>query len=249
VSEPAPGLSVDSVTGIDVSLAVAGPGARSFAFIIDWHIRLILALAWYSVGALIYNARLSLAAPLTSDPAWFGAVLAPALAIYFLYHYAVELAMHGSTPGKRFAGVRIVARDGGTPGAGALLARNVFRLIDSLPVLYGVGLIAAMLTREHVRIGDMAAGTLLVYEAAPARLPAVVSAAHPGGPLDARSTELIAELLERWGTLAPAARVRLAQQLLARYGSEGASAPAATDEAALHEQLLRLGGKSSKAPL
>ena len=40
------------------------------------------------------------------------------------------------------AGVRIVARDGGVPSAGALLARNVFRLIDSLPVFYGVGLAA-----------------------------------------------------------------------------------------------------------
>jgi len=48
----APELNVRSVTGIDVALPVAGPGARSFAFIIDWHIRLILALTWYVVGAV-----------------------------------------------------------------------------------------------------------------------------------------------------------------------------------------------------
>jgi uncharacterized RDD family membrane protein YckC len=235
-----PELSVDSVTGIDVSLAVAGPGARAFAFLVDWHIRLILALAWYVAASLIYNGRLSLAPPLTTDGRWFGAVLAPALAIYFLYHYVVELAMHGSTPGKRMAGVRIVARDGGAPTAGALLARNVFRLIDSLPLFYGVGLIATMTTREHVRIGDMAAGTLLAYEGAPTPLPAAVGVAEGVGPLDAHGAELVAELLERWVTLAPPARVRLAQQLLSRYGTDAGESATAADETTLHAQLVRL---------
>ena len=62
------------------------------------------------------------------------------------------------------AGIQIVTRDGGSPGVGALLTRNVFRLVDSLPLLYGVGLLATIVTRNHVRIGDIAAGTLLVYE-------------------------------------------------------------------------------------
>ena len=64
-----------------------------------------------------------------------------------------------------------MARDGSAPGAGALLVRNVFRLIDSLPVLYCVGLVAVIATREHLRVGDMAAGTLLVYERDAAHLP------------------------------------------------------------------------------
>jgi len=68
-------------------------------------------------------------------------------------HHVVELALRGSTPGKRMAGVRIVARDGGAPSVGALLTRNVFRLVDSLPLFYGVGLITVVLTREHLRIG------------------------------------------------------------------------------------------------
>ena len=240
MNEIAPELSVDSVTGIDVSLPVAGPGARSFAFIIDWFVRLVLALAWYALGALIYNRGLSLAAPLTNDPAWFGAVVTPALAIYFLYHYAVELAMRGRTPGKRTAGIRIVARDGSAPGAGALLVRNVFRLIDSLPVLYCVGLVAVIATREHLRVGDMAAGTLLVYERDAAHLPPAAEAPR----LDAQAGELIAELLERWPGLAPEARLQLGQQLLARYGGG-----AAADEAALRGALTALlHGTAGAAP-
>jgi uncharacterized RDD family membrane protein YckC len=230
MSEAAPGLVVDSVTGIDVSLPVAGPGARAYAFLVDWHIRVILALGWFVSGALLYNGRFILAPPLTSDARWFGTVVAPALAIYFLYHHVVELAMRGSTPGKRMAGVRIVARDGGAPSVGALLTRNVFRLVDSLPLFYGVGLITVVLTREHLRIGDMAAGTLLVFEQADARLPTPAAEAHRGSRLDAAGAEIVAELLERWPALQPEARVRLARQVLTRYAGE-LSEPGDDDDA------------------
>ncbi|MGH8134022.1 MAG: RDD family protein [Steroidobacteraceae bacterium] len=236
MSRPAPALRVDSVTGIDVSLAVAGPGVRSYAFLLDWHIRLILGLCWYALGALLYNGRLSLTAPLNPHGRWFGLVVIPAAAIYFLYHCVLELAMRGRTPGKRMAGVHIVARDGGAPSAAALLTRNVFRLIDSLPLCYGVGLLSVTLTREHLRVGDMAAGTLLVYERADAALPAPLA---PGGRLDAAGIEIVQELLGRWPALEREARARLARGVLARYapgeidGSDG-------DEGALRARLERL---------
>lgn len=238
MSQGAPDLVVDSVTGIDVSLAVAGPGARSYAFLIDWHIRLILAFAWYAFGALLFNGHMSLAAPATPSGRWFALVVLPAVAMYFLYHYVLELAMRGRTPGKRAAGVHIVTRQGGAPGAGALLTRNVFRLIDSLPLCYGVGLVAVALTREHLRIGDMAAGTLLVYErtaaAAPAELPA-----H--GRLDAAGVEIVQELLARWAALEPGARAQLARRVLARYAGDAGGA-AAEDGESLRRRLERLTG-------
>jgi len=212
-----PGLSVDSVTGIDVSLPVAGPGARSFAFLIDWHIRLILALAWWVLGTFLYNGRMALNAPAAHEQAWFGTVVLPALAIYFLYHPVLELGMHGRTPGKRSAGIHVVTRSGGLPGAGALLIRNVFRLIDSLPVAYGVGLTLMVLTRESLRCGDMAAGTLLVYERTAADSDLLQNAAQRLGRLDPAGAEIAADLLQRWEILVPEARVRLARQLLQRY--------------------------------
>ena len=239
MSEAAPGLVVDSVTGIDVSLPVAGPGARAYAFLVDWHIRVVLALGWFVSGALLYNGRFILAPPLTNDARWFGAVVAPALAIYFLYHHVVELALRGSTPGKRMAGVRIVARDGGAPSVGALLTRNVFRLVDSLPLFYGVGLITVILTRDNLRIGDMAAGTLLVFEHSDARLPTRASDAHRVGGLDAAGAEIVAELLERWPALQPDARVRLARQVLTRYGAD-AGESGSQDDVAWRMRLERL---------
>jgi uncharacterized RDD family membrane protein YckC len=239
VNEATPSLSVDSATGIDVSLPVAGAGARSYAFVVDWHVRLVLALAWYTAAALLYNGQLSLTPPLT-NARWFGAVVAPALAIYFLYHPVLEVLLRGDTPGKRIAGVRVVSRDGGAPGIGALLVRNVFRLIDSLPLFYGLGLTLVVLTRENVRCGDMAAGTLLVYAHAASDLALTTQqAASRVGKLDAAGAELVAELLQRWPELTAEARAGLARQLLKRYGAVGADL-SGIEDSALRAQLERL---------
>lgn len=241
MNELAQQLSVDSATGIDVTLPLAGAGARSYAFVVDWHIRVVLGLAWYGAATLLYNyARnggISLAPPLGTDARWFGVVLVPALALYFLYHPLLELLMRGSTPGKRMAGVRVVSRDGSAPSVGALLVRNVFRLIDSLPICYGLGLTLAALTREHVRCGDMAAGTLLVYETASAGF--ALTPATTAGTLDVATAELLAELLARWPGLALPARGALARQLLARCG-RSAEEVAALDDAALRQALIEV---------
>ena len=239
MSEPQAGLSVDSVTGIDVSLPLAGPGARSFAFIIDWHVRFVLALAWYVLMTVLYNGSFSLEPPATHERAWFALVVPSALAIYFLYHPVIELAMRGSTPGKRSVGIRIVTRTGGPPGAGALLVRNVFRLIDALPVMYGVGLTLMVLTRESLRCGDMAAGTLVVYEHSATDPALLRDAAQRVGKLDSAGAEIAADLLQRWSSLVPEARIRLARALLERYlGAEADLSDA--DELEWRSRLERL---------
>jgi uncharacterized RDD family membrane protein YckC len=242
MSAPAPDLSVDSDTGIDVSLSVAGPGARAYAFLVDWHVRVILALAWYIVAALIFNGRFKLTPPLTNDAHWFGLVVAPALAIYCLYHCVLEALLWGRTPGKRMAGVRIVARDGGVPSIGALLTRNIFRLLDSLPLFYGVGLAATIVTREHLRIGDMAAGTLLVYERADPRQPPTLAEQAAAARLDAAGAEIIGELLERWPALSAASRAQLARAALARFAAPAATPAGAApdDDDGLRAQLQTL---------
>src|SRR5207237_1086430 len=97
------------------------------------------------------------------------------------------------------------------------------------------------LTRDHLRIGDMAAGTLLVFERAEARLPGSAAAAARGaGHLDAAGAEIVAELLERWSTLTPEARQRLARQVLERYGGgEPAASRLASDYRLRAHELAR----------
>lgn len=212
-------LGVDSATGVEVALPVVGAGGRAYAFVLDWHIRLLLALAWYVCGALLHSTLMrggpSLAVPFDPDPTWFLGVVLPTASIYFLYHPILEVLLHGRTPGKRFAGLRIVTREGNAPGVGALLVRNVFRLIDSFPGLYCVGLVATLVTRESVRLGDLAAGTLLIYERERAVLP-TVPAARSGTSLETH--ELLAELQQRWPDLSADSRSALARDLLHRIG-------------------------------
>jgi uncharacterized RDD family membrane protein YckC len=240
VSDGTPALRVDSATGVEVSLPIAGPGARAYAFVIDWHIRFVFAVAWYCVGAILYHHSLSLAPPPTSDVRWFGAVVVPALVIYFLYHPVLELVLRGGTPGKRMAGVRLISRRGDAPSAGAVLVRNAFRVVDVLPAFYGLGLGLSVLSRDHVRCGDMAAGTLLVYDNALRDSPPPPQPMRAAGSLDADGFELAAELLQRWEHLERDARSRLARSLLARYGH--AETSSGVDEAALQQQLRQLVG-------
>ncbi|MGH8582672.1 MAG: RDD family protein, partial [Gammaproteobacteria bacterium] len=206
-------------------LPVAGLGARSYAFVIDWHIRIALLLAWF-----LFVIALGLDIASGWSEVWAGVpdlgllVLAPPLALYFLYHPVLEVLYRGSTPGKRLAGVRIVASDGQDASTGALVIRNVFRLVDSLPGFYLVGIITVLMTRQQLRIGDLAAGTLLVYESGLSSLAfaALGEAQSDLKSWEARETALA--LLERWGSLDKTTRRSLATALLRKRGIEHAGA-------------------------
>ena len=208
-----PQITLQTVTGVDVELTIAGPGSRSYAFVIDWHIRLLLALSWMLVGHLIYFGGLRMTeSPGAGYTLW---VWLPTLLIYFLYHPVLEIAMRGRTPGKRIAGVRLVTREGDIPGAGPLLLRNVFRLLDSLPLAYLVGLITVVLTEHHVRVGDLAAGTLLVMDHDSSATSFASTTAAKSG-LTPQAADLIQELLDRWPALDDNNRATIARTLLAR---------------------------------
>jgi uncharacterized membrane protein SpoIIM required for sporulation len=116
---------------------------------------------------------------------------------------------------------------------GALLTRNVFRLVDSLPVAYGVGLISTLMTAEHIRIGDMAAGTLLIHERTDIDLPVP---APVRAPASTPAAEVADDLLSRWSSLNERARRNLATTLLSQYGLTATT----ESDVALRTQLERL---------
>ncbi|HEU4617094.1 MAG TPA: RDD family protein [Gammaproteobacteria bacterium] len=219
-------LQIPSITGVDVELKVAGPGARSYAFVIDWHIRVLAAIAWF-LAAMFAVAGGVAFVPSTDSayvPFLYVAVL-PSIAIYVLYHPVLEVVLHGQTPGKRMAGVRLVTAAGGTPGVGALLIRNIFRLIDCLPSVYAVGLLTTFLTKHAQRVGDIAAGTILVYDEKPSAAVLEELSGSAVAALGLEQAQVVRDLLSRWKELAPNARDRLARKLLAklRVDCEGAT--------------------------
>lgn len=219
-------LYVPSITGVDLQLRIASLGGRSYAFVIDWHIRTLAALAWYMASTSIVYQELVVPKP---DATFYFVVVAPTTAIYFLYHLVLEVAT-GRTPGKRIAGVRIVSVHGQPPGVGALAIRNVLRLLDSL-LFYSVGLISVLVTRQSVRIGDIAAGTLLVYDDDPKTDTARFNE-QAVARLGLERAELAHELLDRWKALEPERRQALARKLL-DDGSE-------RSDYALHDALKEL---------
>jgi len=220
---------------------IAGPGARSYAFVIDWHIRLLLALVWFLVSHLLLVGAL---APLDTDAVdatrYVYLAILPAAGIYFLYHPVLEIAMRGSTPGKRLAGVRILTLGGQVPGVRAHLVRNLLRVLDSLPVCYLVGLVATAVTENSVRIGDLAAGTVLVYdpEAGGDRFDAPPVNPEAASRLGADTAALCRDLLHRWDALDPGQRQRMATKLLAKLDPDFREGDGKDDLKARLQRLL-----------
>jgi uncharacterized RDD family membrane protein YckC len=241
-------LIVQAADAVEVELPVAGLGSRSYAFLIDWHIRFLLALAWLVAIAVVVRllspAEDFFSPLLKAGKTALYVALLPAAAIYFLYHPLLEIVMQGRTPGKRMTGIRIVTERALTPDAGALIIRNVFRLVDSLPVFYVLGLVVAMFTARQVRIGDLAAGTLLVYDTGRPGLDLDGVIGSSNSRLSSGDRELLDDLLERWSGLDAPLRRGLAEKFLARIGEPVASATVSE----LRKRLRKLRDESRGNP-
>ncbi len=85
--------------------------------------------------------------------------------LYFalvIAYYIVPEATSGQTLGKKLIGLRVTTLDGSALTWGKVIVRNLLRIVDGLPALYLVGIIAIMTSKSHQRIGDMAASTVVV---------------------------------------------------------------------------------------
>lgn len=209
---PAPsGEQTDFLGAADVRLAlpVATLGARLAA---QWLDLALLSVGLAAVWAGTMGAMIGAAAVDESLVPWILAagVLAVAL-LQWGYFFGFELAWRGQTPGKRAVGLRVVTVDGAPPGAVACMVRNLLRLVDALPGPYGVGVLVIYLGGGAQRLGDMAAGTVVVRDLPP---PAQDPVAVAG--LDAEDLALLERWQARSPTLLPEHRARLATALVTR---------------------------------
>jgi len=74
---------------------------------------------------------------------------------------------NGQSPGKRWTGLRVIRADGTPITLSESFIRNLTRLVDFLPAAYGVGIITMFIDKKSRRLGDLAAGTLVVHDRAP----------------------------------------------------------------------------------
>jgi uncharacterized RDD family membrane protein YckC len=177
--------------GIELTLRLAGPVPRAMAWAIDLFIRAAIVIV-VMTGALLFGR------------AGWGVVLLTLFFVEWLLPAWLEAAWHGQTPGKRAMRLAVLNDDGTPvrwPGA---LTRNLLRAVDFLPFLYGTGLVSMLLTREFKRLGDLAAGTVVVYQPAKAEARKNIPAAPAIAPPVALSLEeqrAVLELAERSSAL------------------------------------------------
>ena len=155
-------LRIDTPEQIALELPLAGIGSRFLALGIDTLLQSIL----YTVGAFVFVFAIPFASGLFSFQGTWG----PALAILFLfciywgYFAFFEIIWKGQTPGKRYAGIRVIKETGRPIDAFEAIGRNLLRAVDGLPGIYGVGLVCMMLNKQNRRLGDFVAGTVVVHE-------------------------------------------------------------------------------------
>lgn len=170
-------VRIETPEQIDLALEPAGLGSRFVARVVD-------TLLWAAVVLLLALVAVFILANLERLPAgsWaqgiLGAVLVALLyGLMLAYDIVFELRWNGQTPGKRLAGIR-VQRDGGGPiDFRSSCIRNLLRPVDMVPVFYLLGALVIFLNRRRQRLGDLAAGTMVIRERVadlPADLPAMI---------------------------------------------------------------------------
>lgn len=172
-------VRIETPEQIDLALEPAGLGSRFVAWVVD---SLIWAAALIVLLLLVALVAALLGASFRSEWA-VGLVAAVGVAVGYLillgYDIGFELRRNGQTPGKRMAGLRVIRESGAPIDFRSSCIRNLLRPVDLLPVFYGVGTLVALLTARRQRLGDLAAGTLVIREralTAPAELAEVIAA-------------------------------------------------------------------------
>ena len=214
-----PVLRVTTPQQVSFSLRPSGLPTRAAAWFIDQCLMLLIkAAALFSIGA--------------TTGLGIGVVTLVVLLIDLGYFQIFEALRDGRTPGKTAMRLRVVSVTGGPAQPGDLLLRNLLRAIDGFPIFMLIGGAVAWLQPHHRRLGDLAAGTLVIRErgAGSRRFDSVADAAlatdGTGASLDPAAARRIA------GTVTREERDLLTELVLRRESLEPLARGAVFAEAA-----------------
>lgn len=144
------------VTGqfVRINQTPASLGHRMAAQLIDWGIELV----WLFAGLWLIGIIEDVVSDSRMTRMAYGVLLFVPIIFYSLLW---ELLNHGQTPGKQLIKLRVVKTDGSSPSLGALVMRWLLWIADG-PTLGFLGIFVMLVTRNHQRFGDMAAGTMVI---------------------------------------------------------------------------------------
>ncbi|WP_137819856.1 RDD family protein [Pseudomonas sp. 2FG] len=192
-------FQVETPEGIDLILRPAGLVPRALAFAIDLAIRGLVLLLMFVTLAVLGQLGMGLGTILLFVVTWWYMVL-------------FEVLNQGRSPGKQLLGLRVVHDDGTPVGWAASLTRNLLRFVDILPFGYTLGLLSCLNHPAFKRLGDLAAGTLVIYRDMPLKRPPLltVEPLRPPFPLSLNEQRALLGFAERQAELSSARRAELA---------------------------------------
>lgn len=209
---------VETPEGIDLEARLAGPVPRALAYAIDLALRFVVWLVCL-VGLLL------------AGEAGYGIALLLAFLLEWFYPVAFEYWGNGQTPGKRRLGLAVVGDDLHPVGFGSAALRNLLRTADFLPFAYLAGLVSMAANPGFQRLGDLAAGTLVIHRPTPAKTPPSPGALLPSAvpspppiPLALEEQLAVVALAERHTRLSPERQRELADILRGPLRAEGDAA-------------------------
>ena len=211
---------------LDLQYDLAGLGSRFLALLVDLLIQMAVGLAVvavFAVGVALMSRSFRDLLGSQSD-AIAGIGIAVAILLTFVvtwgYFLVFEVIWNGQTPGKRYVGIRVLTTRGEPVTMVHALVRNLMRLIDVLPSSYIIGIVSILVTRRGQRLGDLAAGTIVVRErraelpgTLPPLDPVLALPPHLAHAFTAEDVRLSRDFLLRAHSLAPDRRAALARQI------------------------------------
>ena len=163
LDEPDSDLIVATPERVTFDYPLAGPGSRFLAQLIDFPIQIALivvaGLGAFALAQLTHDTQLAVLSGLV-------------LAFFIVWGYFLisEVAWSGKTVGKYAIGLRVVGDQGEPLRFSQAAIRNLVRIVDFLPLLYGIGILILFVNGRGKRLGDLAAGTVVVRERGGVRL-------------------------------------------------------------------------------
>lgn len=161
-------LEFDTPENVVFGYQIAGIGSRFLAAFVDTFLIVVLQavvnLTLILIVALAGGPSL-LETGLSGDVSLIVGIFG-LLAFAFLWGYYIffELLWNGQSPGKRLVGLRVISQQGAPIDVAAAIIRNLVRIVDFLPLYYGIGVLSMFIDTQARRLGDFAAGTLVVYD-------------------------------------------------------------------------------------
>jgi uncharacterized RDD family membrane protein YckC len=241
-------ISVRTPESIAFSYELAGLGSRFLSLAVDMTLQLLVlaGILWglFAIGSQAQHgpAQRTVVVSQGAVQSFTVAVIVTILfLVFFGYFILFEGFWNGQTPGKKLLGIRVV-RDGGYPiDLGGSFIRNLVRVGEVALAFYAISAIAALLSSENKRLGDMAAGTIVVRDSRSQSLAAIVESAngetHRIALLTDEEHALIARFIARRGTMAERYRRNLAYQIADRVRKRVSSDLQRLDDEDLLERL------------